>query len=52
MNLMQELDLRGMCIRFDGMCLGIWIRGFEDFRFEGFGFGEKNYEEFDLGFWI
>ncbi len=40
-----------MCIRFSGMCLGILIRGLENFRFEGFEFGEK-YEEFDLGFWI
>ena len=44
---MYEFDLRGMYIRFEAMCLGILIRGFEDFRFEGFGF-----EEFDLGFWI
>ena len=51
MNLMQELDLRGMCIKFEGMCLGILIRGFDDFRFDGFRFGE-NYEEFDLGFCI
>ena len=45
MNLMSKLDLR--C-----MCLGMLIRGFEDFRFEGFGFREFKYEEFDLGFWI
>ena len=51
MSLMQELDLRDMCIRFEDMCLGILIRGCEDFGFEGFGFEEK-YEEFDLGFRI
>ncbi|CAL8103974.1 unnamed protein product [Prunus armeniaca] len=37
----QELDFRGMCIRFEGMCLGIWIRGFEDLDLRDLDLGKN-----------